>query len=918
MNRFLQIIAQQIVEKHGKDLKNVAIVLPGKRAGLFLKKYLYDAIGSSFFSPEIMTLPDLIKKLANSNSLSPTEQILLLYKSYLSLQTDQPESFEIFSSWASQALQDFSDVEQSLVNPDSLFRDLRDIKEIENWSFNQNPLSETQNDYLKFWNQLGPLFQSFRNAQSEQKKFTYARLCHNVSKSISSLQIPSSIEHLWICGLSGLSIAEKKIIDQLKERKIATVRWDADPYYLDNEHHEAGDFLRKQTSPSDRISMECFKENPKSIQVFQASTGYGQVLIAAELLGAIPTEQVENTAVILTDSSLLLPLIQNLPDRNHAVNIALGLSLKNTPIMNLVRSIAQLEQTRLLKSDRGIYYRYLLRVIEQPALKGLIGEESKNIRGYIAQKRWIYFKEKTILELLGEYPTLDFLKEILLNEYENYLDWIDDINAILARFLENDKTEEYDFECSLRMQDLLFELKTIITDIPELNQIKSIQSMLQHLISKESITFKGEPLEGLQVLNMVETRALDFENIIFVGANEDQFPGSLMDQSLIPFDLRAFYKLPLIFDKEITYGYTFYRSIQRAKNISFITSAISSDFKGSEQSRYITQLQLELCQVLPENKFSFTRVESFKDQHPKSLEAINDDFTRKRMEQMIQNGISPSALNKYVNCPLDFYYRYILQLGEESTIDETIDQATFGSVVHETLENFFKPFIGSFPTIEQLEEFSRSAEDHLFKSFSNYFGKEDLEFGENKLQVTLALQMLQQIISFEISQAKKRIEGNDSLRIVALEEKLQSEIPSEKTGLNFPIVLKGKTDRIDLFNDTLRILDYKTGSVKDADLKLFNGRTGAFQLKPKAMQLLMYMHMAAAHPEGNRTISPAIFSMKNYKSGWLELDYGDNPYNQSALIELFENKVIEIVKGMLECPSFEHNSSSKFCEYCNR
>ncbi len=918
MNGFLKDIARQIVEKHGTDLRGIAIVLPGKRAGLFLKKELYQHVGTSFFSPQIWTLPDLIKTLANAPTLSQTEQLLMLYKSYISILSDAHDNFETFSTWAPQALQDFGDVEQSLVQPDSLFRDLRDIKEIENWSFNQSPLSSSQNEYLHFWNRLGPLYSAFQEAQQQKGKYSYARLCHILSKDVALRKIPQEISHLWICGLSGLSIAEKKIIDQLKEAKMATLRWDADRYYLENKQHEAGEFLRKLTSANDRITGNFFEELPKSIHVYQSSTGYGQALVAAELIEAIPINEIEDTAIIISDSSLLLPILQNLPDKGHAVNIALGLSLKNTPVMNLIRSLAILEHHRISKQDKGIYYRFLLKVIEQPALKSLMGSSARQIRKTIAKNRWIYFQTKHIELLLEDFPELNFLRSFLTKSFDDYNEWLDELSTMLEVFLNQETTDTFDSECLIRMQELLFEMKLILQELPELNQIRSLQVILQHLISKENITFKGEPLEGLQVLNMVETRALDFSNIIFVGANEDQFPGNLMDQSLIPFDLRAYYKLPLVFDKEISYGYTFYRAIQRARKVSFVTSAITSDFKGSEQSRYITQLELELCQMYPQNKIEHIRVESFKDTHPASIRAINDSFSKERLQQMISSGLSPSAINKYIQCPLDFYYRYILQLGEEEGIDEGIDHALFGSVVHETLEVFFTPFISSFPTIEELEEFRNHAEDYLLLVFKKYFNGEDLQFGENKLQVSLALQMLHQIIAFEIDALKKRKANNESLKIIALEENLKSEIPTEASGLPFPIVLRGKTDRIDLLNDTLRILDYKTGRVKENELSVFNAKTGQMNTNGKVIQLLMYMHMASKHSLGDRTIRPAIFSMKNYKSGWMELDLGDNDLSQSEVLSFFEKKISDIVRDMLECTSFEHKSGSLYCEYCNR
>ncbi|MEZ4799802.1 MAG: PD-(D/E)XK nuclease family protein [Flavobacteriales bacterium] len=921
---FLKQVAADLIAKHNDDLADLWIVVPGKRAGLFLRKYLAEALGKPIFAPQIFTLPDFVSKLSDKATSTKLDLLLELYSTYKNIKGDEAESFDVFSKWGTTALQDFSDIEQSLVSPNTLFKDLRDIKEIENWSFHQQELSDSQKQYLDFWNQLGPLYQEFRELQLNKGKYSYALLCNELAKATPASLLPENVKHLWFVGLSNLSKAEQRIIGKLREADKANVRWDVDDYYLLNDKHEAGSFLRHHTRTQDHVNHNGWMETPKVITSYETTTPYSQALLAGELIGKIDISKAEQTAVIIADSALLIPLIKNLPQLDCKVNIAMGYPLKQTAILRLLKSFLHLHSMNNEKAKRGIYYKIFLQFLEQESLSVYLKEETQSIRSLLASQKKIYLRPSDIHQFQMDHPLFQKLEYIFEGTNKKPGHWLKSALRLLDELYQLEIGNDFELECILRAQELLSEVIAIFSETStgdsDADDMKSLSTMINQLLGNESITFTGEPLEGLQILNMVETRAIDFEHVIIIGANEDQLPGNLSDNSLIPYDVRYLYEMPIIADKESTYAYTLYRLLQRASKVDFLYSSITSDFKGTEQSRYITQLEIELPQYSDKHELIHIKSSlSINDVGENVMRIPNDDYAKKRVQELWESGISPSALNKFLTCPLDFYYRYILGLGEEEEVEEYISAATFGSAVHDVLENFFVEYVDSFPTKAELLQFRESLGPLLEKAFHRHYGIGDLDYGENYLQYSLALKMLEKAVDFEISQLEEREKEGRWCKIASIESFLKAEIPNGE--IPFPLNIKGKADRIDDESGTIRIIDYKTGAVSDSDVKIKSDK--AFEnifdgSNSKAIQLLFYSYMKSKEGIAPEHIQSALFSLKNHSSGWQHLTVDDRTYASTDDLVLFEQQLVATAKKMLALSVFEHASSSKHCEYCNR
>ncbi|MCC6600746.1 MAG: PD-(D/E)XK nuclease family protein, partial [Crocinitomicaceae bacterium] len=416
---------------------------------------------------------------------------------------------------------------------------------------------------------------------------------------------------------------------------------------------------------------------------------------------------------------------------------------------------------------------------------------------------------------------------------------------------------------------------------------------------------------------MVETRAIDFKNVFIVGANEDIFPGNLHSASLIPADIKRIYHLPDASQKESMYAHTFYRLLQRAEKVNLYYSSITSDFKGTEQSRFITQIELELSKMNPRISFRKHRVHipdrEKSNMHP-GIE--NNEWSKNRLDKLFASGISPSAINCYNKCPMDFFYRYIIGIGEKEEMENHIDVSTFGSVVHHVLEKFFGKYIGNFPEEKELEDFKNHLQSYMDEAWEEHYSSARMDKGYNFLAATVAKEMLYKTINNEIEAQRSLKEQGKNIKIIAIEQPLKREVEGRKYGWDKPVSLRGKADRIDEVAGIIRILDYKTGKTEKKDVTWKNDDIFTYE-KSKLLQLIAYVYMYCNEGQKPENVIAAIYSLKNFSEGLMILDPGSEPITEEKLF-VFEEGLINWIKKVYDSPFFAHNPVSTYCEYCHR
>jgi CRISPR/Cas system-associated exonuclease Cas4 (RecB family) len=443
--------------------------------------------------------------------------------------------------------------------------------------------------------------------------------------------------------------------------------------------------------------------------------------------------------------------------------------------------------------------------------------------------------------------------------------------------------------------------------------------LFQHYASQETIAFQGEPLEGLQVLSMVETRAVDFKHVIIVGANDEQFPGNGRAQSLIPFDLRKAFELPSPEEREGTIAYSFYRLLQRAEDVRMLYHTLSSDYKMTEPSRYLLQIEQELTGY---GNRTFVRYEDFEHSN-KFLqtgeeEIVANEFSTKRIHDLLEYGISPSAINKFMRCPLDFYYRYVIGLGEVESLEENMEASTFGSIVHDVLETLYKRYVGMTMQDEDFNGFKLELDTLIDEAIHRLYNSNFELAGFDIIMRRIVQRMIEVVLEHDqLKFSEARANGEERI-VNGVEVELKAELPMDKIGVNLPASVRGKADRVDEQNGNFMVLDYKTGSVKSDELKL-SDKEGPWlkDTKPKLLQILTYSYMWVKDGHAPEHTQAMLFGLKQAKQGPVPLMRGQDPaILREADIEKFEEELLGVLKSLLETEVFRHNPESEYCEFC--
>jgi RecB family exonuclease len=905
--RFLENLANLLIQHHGHDLSDVTVVLPTQRSRLFLNRYLFLAAGKNIWAPRFYILPELVAECHGGRTGNEIEMLTGLYDVYLNV-SKSPEPFASFIRWAPVAMRDFRDIDASLATPKAVFSDLRNIREIEEWSFQSEELSVSQKVYLQFWSELGQLYEAFALWQDEHKMWNYQRMLRRLCEGTSELVIADLSPHIYVAGISAFSPAEETWLKKLGKNANLYVHWDIDAYYAMDAMHEAGAnyrksifHMRKDDIPSN------IQSHAINVHVHESGTAVSQVIAAASILKTLSPLELNDACVVLSDESLSEAFLSALGSTEVPVNLALGLPAGRFVHARIVRSVLRIRVSRM-NNPRGIYHNDLVGFLHLLVEAGLGATQVGMLLQRLVEDVRVftddgYLKRKSM--------DLDELTEAIACICHQ------DETALLSIYAFIEKigaTGEVDGIAKDKILGALNDLSELVANRSYLNEPESLLALFEHVIAKISVHYQGEPVNGLQILNMVETRALDFSTVFVLGANDDIFPGNQFDQSFIPFDLRAYYKLTMPDVKDATYAHTFYRLLHHASVMHLFYSSVSPDFKGVEQSRYITQIEQELSALSKQVVISRSTVRT--PQGRAFRQSVhNNEVIRQRLKELLGAGLSPSAINKFIACPLDFYFRYVAGLGEEERVEERMTDATFGSVVHLVLEKFYEKFLGSYPGMKDFDDLESHLEQKIDEAIEENYSTSNASSGENLLLRMLASKMLHQYISNE--RQRMNSEPDYAAReVIGVEEILSKEIDSQVHGLGFPVAVRGKSDRIDRHHSTIEIIDYKTGKIHADKLKLPKTFEELFTdtKYSKALQLMLYIYMYEPLNQSGK-IKAGIYSMVNHQGGYMFLDPGtDN--TDPALIQTFETELVNWIKSLYGSEVFEHNPDSRFCEYC--
>lgn len=893
MQKYIKNVVEEIINS-SVNITNTNIILPSKRAAIFVKKEFKTQLNSVQFLPKIISIEDFILDISY---IEKVDNLVLLFEFYkLYTVTDNKEvldTFEIFSNWASILIKDFNEIDSYLIDQTNIFSYLKDINRIENWFKNEQQKTDLTTKYIRFFEQIESYYTKFYQILLE-KKIGYQGLQYREAyKNIDTYIEKHKASHYVFMGFNALNTSEEKIIKSLLKNKQATIYFDIDNTLL-QEGISATRFIKNYKTEWSYFKNNEFRnitnefQNEKKVAVIGVPKNVSQIKYASEIISQ-NIEKSESIALVLANENLLTTTINSLPNNVEHINITMGLPLKNILYADLFNLLFKLHlNKKKIGNNKKFYFKDILAVLNHSVLKNKLRDSS--ITNNITLNNLIFIDYNQIKKLNTEEKNNDLIHVI-------FYDWSNDVSNCL-NFLEILKLENnnnFDIQYINRFEQIFNQVLVLNQQYGFIENLEGLASVFKQLLNNETLSFKGNALEGLQIMGMLETRALEFDTVIITSVNEGFLPSGKTNNSFIPFDIKREKGIPTYQEKDSIFSYHFFRLIARAKNVYLLYNTETDDFGSGEKSRFITQLEL-LKEKLP--KLSIK-------EYIVSPKINNEEFELKEIEKNTEiiktliksnnKGFSPTALTNYIYNPIAFYKQKVLKIYQLDTIEETIAANTLGTVIHKVLEDFYLPFKNKFIQIEDVQKMKIEVAKSVTKKFKKEYTNGDISKGKNLLTFEVSKQFIINFLNQEINLLKQ----GKQIKIIDLEVDLLTEVTVD--GVDFPIKLMGQADRIDILDGVLRIIDYKTGKVEQKHLNInIWGNIIKDHKYSKAFQVLLYAYMYAKMNKlsfEDTKIESGIISFKNLKPGFMKVN--KKPISQEDML-LFENELKHLLSQIFD------------------
>ena len=728
MNKtFLEYVAEDIISKYGTDLSRIAVVFPNKRAALFLNEHLARLAGQPVWSPAYITISDLFRQHTDLKTADPIKLICDIHKSFTKC-TGIDETLDHFYGWGQLLLADFDDIDKNMADADSIFCNLKDIHELDDISylddeqkemlarffanFSDDIDSELKKRFLSLWSHFGDIYHDYNRRLTEQG-IGYEGAIYRKVASEQTLHLKYD-KYLFV-GFNLLQKVERLLFSRLMKEGKAKFYWDFDEYYMPSPsplpsggalvggygipaiptqptcsvgalpggalvssaptNLNLADFPNEldNTDPDIYANMR----RPKRIRFISSPTENAQARFASNwLLENHRYRAGRKTAVVMCDESILLPLMHSLPPEADKVNITSGFPLAMTPVASLVMLLFDLYTLGLRKKGTAFNPHYLKKLMAHP---------------YARHLQEVHLKEVHLSPLgfcrLPEQEVHQEGSAALLHHIATLIKQVG-----IATKPEGDPLTQ---ESVFRMYTILNRLATLADSGDLLVDNTTLRRLVSQLVSTSSIPFHGEPVVGVQIMGVLETRNIDFDHLLLLSCNEGNMPKGINDSSFIPYTIRKAHHLTTIDNKVALYSYYFHRLLQRARDITIAYNNSTDNGHTGEMSRFMLQLLVESGQKI--NHYSLTAKNHPTPLMPKPIQ--KDEATLSKLQQI--SSLSPSALNTYIRCPLAFYYQYIAHIQEPHPDPETIDNRLFGNIFHRAAYLIYKDITDRSPLVEK-------------------------------------------------------------------------------------------------------------------------------------------------------------------------------------------------------------------------
>ena len=959
MNKtFLEYVAEDIIGKYGTDLSRIAVVFPNKRAALFLNEHLARIAGQPVWSPAYITISDLFRQHTDLKPADPIKLICDIHKSFTKC-TGIDETLDHFYGWGQLLLADFDDIDKNMADADSIFCNLKDIHELDDISylddeqkemlkrffanFSDDIESELKKRFLSLWSHFGDIYHDYNRRLTEQG-IGYEGAIYRKVASEETLHLKYD-KYLFV-GFNLIQKVERVLFSRLMKEGKAKFYWDFDEYYMPtaraqqsasvpNNTASFAAYLTDFPNELDNTDRDIYANmrRPKRIRFISSPTENAQARFASNwLLENDRYKAGRKTAVVMCDESILLPIMHSLPPEADKVNITSGFPLAMTPVASLVMLLFDLYTLGLRKKGTAFNPHYLKKLMAHPYARHLQEVHLKGVHlSQVHQKE----EQQTIGDNSGcmgmagmPYPPTS---AALLQHIATLVKQVG-----IATKQEGDALTQ---ESVFRMFTILNRLAALADSGDLLVDNTTLRRLVSQLVGAASIPFHGEPVIGVQIMGVLETRNIDFDNVLLLSCNEGNMPKGVNDSSFIPYSIRKAHGLTTIDNKVAIYSYYFHRLLQRAGDITIAYNNSTDNGHTGEMSRFMLQLLVESGQKI--DHYSLTAKNQPTPLMPKAIE--KDETALNKLEEMSR--LSPSAINTYIRCKLAFYYQYIAHIKEPDSDPETIDNRMFGNIFHRAAYLIYKDITDHSPVIEKAHIQAYLSNRKLLASVV------DRAFEEEECKTNNGLQIINREVIIEyVTKLLKIDQQLCPFSILAMEEEakvytqLSFTIPSGgalKGGAlvssaptkQYNLTIGGIIDRLDAVTDKqtgkrrIRVVDYKTGNKPSSAIKsieeVFDPKNIASKHSNYFLQAILYSLIVSRSKEwnaANDAVSPALLFIKQAATNDYDptLCIDKHPISDVTVYEEeFLTKLKETVADMYSPDAaFTPTDDRKKCELC--
>lgn len=895
MKRFLDHVATELYAAHADQLHRLGVILPTHRAERALRLALGRAAGQAIMTPAIWPIEKVMTQLSGLHQASPMEQLLILFEAHQQVAQSQAQSLDDFLHWAPVALRDFGEIDRNGVDAHALYEDMSNIERIAQWGVEEP--STTMAARLAMWGAMPATYDAFHAALQARGLATAGMVFRRAVDSgmgadvLQTWASQHGVDHVVFVGFNALTKPERQLMLAAHEHLGASAFWDVDAHYLNDEVHEAGAALRelRESLPSAlthdlRYPQSHYSTGHADFHIHSAPRTIG----VAKTLGTILEDHmathghVDDVALVLTDESMLVPVLQALPPNIDEANVTMGLPLDNSPLFSGLEAWFQFQEYRS-EASGNIPSRVLESTLVHPVTAGLLGAPSRAsacLNAFRRAKR-SHWSHSNMAEMAGQDARLWLEDDPMV--------WLKDFRERLADYVHglNDAWRQEPGRLCLQAMDRLLEWW------PQGGlSYGTMRRLFRQFASEHPVALYGEPFEGLQILGLLESRSMDFETVIVAPANEGQLPSGRGAATYLPNDVRAHHGLPVARDREAVTAYHVYRLLQRASEVHMVYNSETDGMGKGEPSRFITQMAMEVAPMPGVEWHEHVTVWPVRSEMMrKPFEFPRSSEHRERLIRQLQDkGLSPTSLGNFIDRPEDFYHQFIMGVYEEQEASERLASHDLGNVVHDVHAKAYEYWRAHGEWLSEVDR--KAATTESLAKWIPGSGKH----GPHVLSHAAARQLVETWNAFEVEKLDNPKSRPEGWKVEMVEQNLTRDMVVDGVAVR----IKGKADRIETWPQATVVVDLKSGNFSQSDINIDDMPSCLLPRKAKALQLLTYAWLAAGQAWSKDVFQVGIDAVRKPSESvaYLKLAY-KNSITRDDLVAFEEQVLKSLVREML-------------------